>query len=292
MMDSAPAAPPSWLAERVMSKARTENFPVASRLLPQDVRDHLLAIYGFARLVDDLGDEALGDRAAHLDWLDHELDRVYRGRPTHPLLQRLVPTVRRFRIPPEPFEKLIAANRQDQVVSTYRTFDQLLTYCELSANPVGRLVLFVLEASTPERARRSDAVCTGLQLVEHWQDIAEDLARGRVYLPQEDMDRFGVATQDLAAPRAGGPLRRLLAFETERSRRLLDQGAPLAGDLGGRAGLAVAAFVAGGRSALDAIQRAGYDVLGQRPRPSGARRAWTFLHVAAASKRRRGEAAM
>jgi squalene synthase HpnC len=283
MMDAARTAPPSWLTERVMSKAGAENFPVASRILPRAVRGHLFAIYGFARLVDDLGDEAPGDRTAHLDWLEGELDLVYRGHPTHALMRRLVPTVSRFGIPREPFQKLIAANRHDQTVSSYPTFAKLQAYCDLSANPVGHLVLYVLEAFTPERERRSDAVCTGLQLVEHWQDVAEDLARGRVYLPQEDMDRFGVRPEDLATARAGMAFRRLMVFEVQRARRLLDRGAPLARDIGGRPGLAVAAFVAGGRSALDDIGRAGYDVLRGAARPSRARRTWTFLRVAAAS---------
>jgi squalene synthase HpnC len=281
MMDSAQAAPPSWLADRVLSKAGSENFPVASRLLPRTTRRHLMAVYGFARLVDDIGDEAPGDRSRLLDWLEHELSLVYDGSPTHPLMQRLVPTVHRFGIPREPFQKLIAANRQDQVVSAFGTFDELIAYCDLSANPVGHLVLYVFEALTAERMRLSDAVCTGLQLVEHWQDVAEDLRRGRVYLPQEDLDRFEVGREDLAAPRASITFRRLMAFEVGRARQLLDRGAPLAGDVGGRAGLAIAAFVAGGRSALDAIGRSGYDVLSRSPRPSRTHRILTFLRVVA-----------
>ena len=264
-----------------MAKAAKENFPVASRLLPRDTRHHLLAVYGFARLVDDIGDEVAGDRVAALDWLDAEVDRVYTGTPTHPLMRRLVPTVRRFEIPPEPFRGLIAANRQDQEVNAYATFDDLAAYCDLSANPVGHLVLYVLEAATPERIRLSDSICTGLQLVEHWQDVAEDLARGRVYLPQEDLASFGCSRNDLAASPPGRAFRRLMAFEVRRARALLDEGAPLARHLGGRPGFAVAAFVAGGRSALDAIARAGYDVLSARPRPSVIVRAWTLVRTLA-----------
>jgi len=262
-----------------MAKAARENFPVASRLLPRDTRGHLLAIYGFARLVDDIGDEASGDRVALLDWLEGEVDRVDAGTPTHPLMRRLVPTVRRFEIPREPFHRLIAANRQDQEVRLYATFDDLAAYCELSANPVGHLVLYVLRAATPERMALSDSVCTGLQLVEHWQDVAEDLTRGRVYLPQDDLTRFGCSREDLRAPRPSRAFRRLMAFEVGRARSLLEEGAPLARELGGRAGFAVAAFVAGGRSALDAIARAGYDVLSVRPRPSRAWRAWTLVRT-------------
>ena len=324
-MRPAPAvrsAPPSPGA--VMARATRENFPVASRLLPRDTRRHLLAIYGFARLVDDIGDEAAGDRVALLDWLEGEVDRIYAGTPTHPLMQRLVPTVaalvadsdaravfvafrssgavtcfvdggararssyRRI-VGAEPVvglalaspDLLIAANRQDQEVRTYASFDDLVAYCELSANPVGHLVLYVLGAATPKRMALSDSVCTGLQLVEHWQDVAEDLARRRVYLPQEDLERFGCPVEGLGASRPSRAFRRLMAFEVGRAGTILDEGAPLARDLGGRAGFAVAAFVAGGRSALDAIARAGYDVLSVRPRPSRARRAWTLVRTLA-----------
>jgi squalene synthase HpnC len=265
------AAPPA--AAAVMAKAAGENFPVASRVLPRRQREHLLALYGFARLVDDAGDEAPGDRRGLLDWLDEEVDRVYDGEPTHPLMRRLATTVRACAIPPDPLRALIAANRQDQDVHEYETIDDLLGYCALSANPVGHLVLHVFDAATPERLELSDAVCSGLQLVEHWQDVGEDLERGRVYLPREDLRRFGVTRDDLAAPTAGEPLRRLLAFEVARARQLLDRGAPLIRTLRGRPALAVAAFVAGGRSALDAIAGGGYDVLGATPRPTRRRRA-------------------
>jgi squalene synthase HpnC len=271
--------PPGLVPEAgaVMAKSGGENFPVASRLLPRRTRGHLLAIYGFARLVDDLGDEAPGDRPALLNWLEEELDLVYTGTPRHHLTRRLADTVHRFDLPETPFRKLIEANRQDQKVRSYATYRDLLGYCDLSANPVGHLVLYVLEAATPERMRLSDAVCTGLQLTEHWQDVKEDLVRGRIYVPQEDLARFGVEAADLDAPRAGEPFRHLMAFEVSRALALLDEGAPLAARLRGRAGMAVAAFVAGGRSALDAIARAGYDVLGRNPRPPKSRRVWEFL---------------
>jgi squalene synthase HpnC len=264
-----------------MAKARGENFPVASRALPRAQREHLLALYGFARLVDDAGDEASGDRLALLDWIEAEVDRVYDGEPTNPLMRRLATTVRTCAIPPEPLRALIAANRQDQRVHEYETFDDLLGYCRLSANPVGHLVLHVFDAATPEQVELSDAVCSGLQLVEHWQDVAEDLGRGRVYLPAEDLRRFGVTRDDLAAPRATEPVRRLMAFEVARAHRLLDRGAPLIRTLRGRPALAVAAFVAGGRSALDALAAGGYDVLGATPRPSRRQRAGALLRTLA-----------
>ncbi len=255
-----------------MAKAAHENFPVALRLLPRAVRRHLLAIYGFARLVDDLGDEAPGDRLAQLDQIEADVDRVYRGqRPRHPLLGELAATVRTFDIPAEPLRRLVQANRQDQTVSRYRRFEDLAGYCELSANPVGHLVLYVFESATPERLELSDAVCTGLQLVEHWQDVAEDLARDRVYLPQEDMARFGVDERDLAAGRAGEAVRRLIEFEVARARGLLGEGAPLVASLHGWARLAVAGFLAGGRAALEAIIAARYDVLSHSPKPTRRR---------------------
>jgi squalene synthase HpnC len=238
--------------DAVMAQARDENFPVASRLLARGSRGHLLAIYGFARLVDDVGDEAAGDRLALLDDLERQLDALYAGAaPEHPVLRALAPTVTACALPVEPFRRLIEANRRDQEVSRYETFDELLGYCRLSAAPVGELVLHVFGAATPQRLALSDRVCAGLQVVEHLQDVAEDYARGRVYLPREDLARFGCGEEELAT---GGPaLAAVLSFEAERARALLGAGAPLARQLPWRARLAVAGFVAGGRSALDAL---------------------------------------
>ena len=258
-------------AEAVMARAAGENFPVAGRLLPGQVREDLLAIYGFARLVDELGDAVSGDRPAALDWLEGELDRAFGGEAEHPLLVRLQPALGRGRLTRDPFVRLIDANRMDQRVHSYETWEQLRGYCELSANPVGELVLAVFGLATPERIDLSDSICTGLQLVEHCQDVAEDLAVGRVYLPQEDLDRFGCSREQLAESHAGGPLRQVLAFELARARGLFDRGAPLIGLLRGRPKLAVAAFVAGGRSAAGAVERAGYDVLTGPPKASRGR---------------------
>jgi squalene synthase HpnC len=263
-------------AEAVMARAGTENFPVASRVLPRRVRSHLLAVYGFARLVDELGDSdelPPADRLAALDWLEGELDLAFRGEASHPLLVRLQSTVRECALAREPFARLIEANRVDQRVSRYQTWAQLRGYCALSADPVGELVLGVFGLATPARIALSNSICTALQLTEHCQDVAEDLARGRVYLPVEDLRRFACADADLAGDHASGPLRDVLAFEVARARGLLDDGAPLIGQLRGRPRLAVAAFVAGGRAALDAIERARYDVLGGPPRAGRVRRA-------------------
>ncbi|MFD5219195.1 squalene synthase HpnC [Streptomyces tendae] len=269
-----------------LAKAADENFPVAPFFLPRAWRTDLMAVYGFARLVDDIGDGDLapggadarllgvpGDRADDrllmLDAFEADLRRVFGGSddpPRHPLLRRLVPTVRRRALTPEPFLGLIAANRQDQLVARYETYDDLLAYCELSANPVGRLVLAVTGTSTPERIRRSDEICTALQIVEHLQDVAEDLARDRIYLPAEDMKRFHVQETDLAAPTANASVRALIAYEAARARDLLNEGAPLVGSVHGRLRLLLAGFVAGGRAALGAIAAADHDVLPGPPK--------------------------
>ncbi|MEU1873425.1 squalene synthase HpnC [Streptomyces sp. NPDC019793] len=266
-----------------LAKAADENFPVAPFFLPRAWRTDLMAVYGFARLVDDIGDGDLApggadarllavpedradDRLLMLDAFEEDLRRVFDGTPRHPLLRRLVPTVRRRALTPEPFLGLIAANRQDQLVARYETYDDLLAYCELSANPVGRLVLAVTGTATPERIRRSDEICTALQIVEHLQDVAEDLGRDRIYLPAEDMKRFHVQETDLAAPTANASVRALIAYEAGRARDLLNEGAPLVGSVHGRLRLLLAGFVAGGRAALRAIAAADHDVLPGPPK--------------------------
>jgi squalene synthase HpnC len=265
----------------ILPLAARENFSVASLLLGRATRAHLTAIYGFARLVDQLGDEVPGDRLALLDDFEQDLHRVFDGIPRHPLLQRLAATVRECELPRGPFLRLIEANRRDQRTSEYGTFDELLEYCDLSANPVGELVLHVFDAATAKTIALSDRVCTALQLAEHWQDVAEDFRRGRIYLPAEERDRFGVSPAELGALRASPPLRQLLEFEIERARALLDEGAPLVGQLRGRPRLAVAGYVGGGRAALDAIAAANYDVLPGAPR---ATRRWRLRRTLEALK--------
>ncbi|MFE5212357.1 squalene synthase HpnC [Streptomyces sp. NPDC056600] len=270
-------------------KAADENFPVAPFFLPRAWREDLMAVYGFARLVDDIGDGDLApggedarllgvapadadDRLLMLDALEADLGRLFGAeRPRHPLIAHLAPTVRRTGLTPEPFLGLVAANRQDQEVTRYETWDDLLAYCELSANPVGRLVLAVTGTATPERIRRSDAVCTALQVVEHLQDVREDLERGRIYLPLQDMKRFHVDEAALAAPTAGASVRALIAFEAQRARTLLDEGVPLVASVSGRLRLLLAGFTAGGRAALAAVAAAGFDVLPGPPKPGKVR---------------------
>ena len=261
-------------AEDVVANASGENFPVALRMLPARHRKHLTNLYFFARLTDDLGDEARGEdnvtelRLRLLDELAADVDRIYSGKtPQSPVIKAMAETVRECDVPAQPLLDLIQANRQDQLVARYRTYQELEQYCELSANPVGQIVLYIFGVATPRRIEFSDSICTALQLAEHWQDVAEDLAAGRIYLPGEDLERFGVTEADLAAPSAGPAVRQLMIFETDRAERLLDSGAPLVHTLPGAARLAVAGYLAGGRAALAAIRDQDYDVLRGTPRP-------------------------
>jgi len=262
----------------VAAKAAQENFPVALRLLPRRYRRHLMAVYVYARTVDDIGDQAApAGRLRMLGELETDLERLYAtnngsgaSSPRSPAVRGLADVVTECGIPAEPFVDLIRANQQDQAVTRYQTFDGLLGYCRLSANPVGRIVLYVFGCFTQERAERSDLICTGLQLAEHWQDVAEDLRAGRIYLPLDDLTSHGCSEPDLAASRASPAVKGLIAFEVERARSLIDAGAPLVGTLRGAARAAVAGYVAGGRAALAAIAAADYDVLAATPRPGRA----------------------
>jgi squalene synthase HpnC len=264
-------------------RTRRENFPVASRLLPRRYRRHLLAVYGFARFVDDAGDEAEpGDRLGLLDSVESDLDRLYAGRePRLPVVRALARTVDDCSVPAEPFRRLIAANRRDQAVRRYGTFDDLLAYCALSANPVGHIVLHVFGAAGPPLLTLSDSVCSALQVIEHCQDVGEDYARGRVYLPGEDLRRFGCAEGDLAGTATPAPLRRVVALQASRAALLLDTGVPLVSALTGFARTAVAGYVAGARATITALERCGYDVLGSavRPRTSSLLVEWSRVLV-------------
>ena len=246
-------APPRSLGrpDEILAKAARENFPVALFALPGDARSRLRDIYGYARMVDDAGDLADGDREQLLDWIEADLDRG-----EHPLVDRVRD------LPRGPLLRLIEANRQDQRVTRYERFEDLVAYCDLSANPVGELVLHVFGAATPERVRWSDSICTGLQLAEHWQDVGEDLRMGRIYLPLDDLREFGVSEK----LEPGEPFGQLMAFEVARGRELIRDGLPLVRSLSGRQRLAVAAFAGGGLAAFDAVEKSGYDVLDRSPR--------------------------
>lgn len=253
--------------DNITARASHENFPVASRFLPRDVRSRLMAIYAFARLTDDIGDEAQGDRLALLDWLDDELTLASEGRAIHPVFQRLTPVMQDLDLNLQPFRSLIEANRVDQRVTRYSTFDDLVDYCMLSAAPIGHLVLAVFKLSSTQRIEWSDQVCIALQLVEHLQDIGEDARRGRIYLPIEDLNEFRCSEEDLLRPSASVALRDLIAMESRRTRALLTAGSPLASSLPMRARFAVSGFVAGGVAAVESIEREHYDVLSVHCRP-------------------------
>ncbi|MEP9384855.1 squalene synthase HpnC [Nocardioides sp. KR10-350] len=249
-----------------------ENFPVALRLLPRRHREHLHAVYGFARHVDELGDSYAGDRVAALTGFREQTRLIWTGAtPDSPLLRRLAGTVADCSLSEEPFLNLIEANLQDQAVSRYATLDDLLGYCRLSADPVGRIVLELFGASTPDRVVLSDRVCTALQIVEHLQDVGEDRRAGRVYLPQETLVSYAVDEAALDAAvrsgRATQQLRALVLAETERAEAMLHEGSALVGRLRGWARLAVAGFVGGGLAVVDALRRVDGDVLAQHASP-------------------------
>lgn len=280
---TAPAEPEPELptAASVLARSGAENFPVASRLLPGGLRRNLLALYGYARLVDYAGDEAPGDRAALLDLIAADVDRIYSGTPRLPLLRALVPTVRECAVPPEPLHRLIEANRRDQYVLRYASFTDLVDYCSYSANPVGELVLHVFGRASADRIALSDRICTALQVLEHCQDVAEDLRAGRIYLPTADLQRCGCGESDLAAPAASPAVRRVVALQVARAQRLLDEGQPLAGRLPPVARLAVSGYLAGGRATAAAIAAADHDVLAADIRPRRARVLVEWVRLAA-----------
>ncbi|MDP3513853.1 MAG: squalene synthase HpnC [Sulfuritalea sp.] len=254
-----------------------ENFPVASILLPAPLREPVAAIYGFARSADDFADE--GDlppqqRRALLAGYQAELDAIERGQPTqHPVFLRLRPVIERYGLPLQLFRDLLDAFVQDVSKDRYRDFVELMDYCRRSADPVGRLLLHLFGHASAENLSRSDAICSALQLINHWQDVGIDAAKGahgRIYLPQDEMARFGVDNSDVLRRSVGKPVsanfQQLLRFQVERARALMLSGAPLGWDLPGRIGLEIRAIVAGGLRILDKIEAVDYDVFSRRPK--------------------------
>lgn len=253
---------------RRLATTHYENFSVASRLLPQSLRRHFSNIYAYCRWSDDLADEA-GDAERSLqllDWWEDELRACYAGRTQHPVFVALRSTIDEFAVPIEPFRDLLTAFRQDQRTKSYATFDDLLGYCRNSANPVGRIVLYLCRCHDERRGAWSDAVCTGLQLANFWQDAARDRRIGRTYVPQEDLRRFDVREADLDLPTATPDVRRLWKFEVDRAEEFLRRGLPLAGTMPRGLGGDVWLFVHGGLKILEKIRRQDYDVLARRPR--------------------------
>jgi squalene synthase HpnC len=257
--------------DALRGKERAENFPVALMALPRAYRRDLRAIYDVVRVIDDLGDEATGDRTQLLKQFRSDLMCAWEdSQPEEGPIRRLAPVIRRRGLSRTPFERLVEANLMDQTVVSYPSFDDLLRYCSLSAAPIGQLVLEVFGQASDAHQEMSDQVCTALQLLEHWQDVAEDRRIGRTYLPQEDLVSFGVGPDDLDTDTTSPALRRLIRFETDRASELLEAGAPLVPSLRGWARLAVAGYVAGGRATVDALHRADGDVMPGPPRPRKA----------------------
>lgn len=248
-----------------LAKSHYENFTVGSWLLPREKRNHVYAIYAFCRFVDDLGDEHQGDRLSALDAWEHDLLRCYEGTPHHPYMVALQDTIRSFDIPRGPFLKLIEANRMDQTNSRHPTYGDLDHYCQHSANPVGHLALYIFGYRDEKRQQLSDYTCTALQLANFWQDVARDYAMGRIYIPLEDMERFGYTEVQLAQGVVTDQFRSLMAFQVERARDLFRRGLKLVDTLQGRFKLDVALYSLGGMKVLDAIERQDYDVLSARP---------------------------
>ncbi len=250
-----------------LTSTHYENFSVATWLTPREHRPAFRSIYAFCRWSDDLGDE-VGDRARSLEllaWWRGELRSVYEGEARHPVMIALGETIRRYGIPIDPFEALITAFEQDQSVSEYQTYEQLIDYCSRSANPVGHLVLYVAGAFTAENAQLADATCTALQLANFWQDVARDLAIGRIYLPRVDRERFHYPEGDLRALRFTPQFAELMKFQVERARALFAAGRELLGRIPGELAVDIDLFSRGGLAILDRIEAQGFDVLGSRP---------------------------
>jgi squalene synthase HpnC len=254
-----------YAACAALARTHYENFTVVSRFLPADKRDHMNAVYAFCRSVDDLGDEYQGDRLAALDEWEADLRRCYDSTPLHPYMVALQATIRRFDLPVEPFLRLVEANRMDQTTKRRRTFEDLEHYCTHSANPVGHLTLYVFGYRDENRQHLSDFTCTALQLANFWQDVVRDYRMGRIYIPLEDMERFGYTEAELAEGVVTESFRSLMKFEVDRARGLFMRGFDLVDTLDGRFKLDVALFTKGGLSVLDAIERRDYDVLSGRP---------------------------
>lgn len=259
---------------RRLARGHYENFSVATWFLPQRLRQHFFNLYAYCRISDDLGDEA-GSAAAALQLLDAwegELEECYQGCPRHPVFVALAETVRAFDIPKQTFADLLTAFRQDQSVARYATFKDLLGYCHYSANPVGHLVLYVCGYRDAERQALSDFTCTALQLANFWQDVSQDFAKGRIYLPLEDMARYEVCEDDIALTRNRPAFREMMRFEVDRARQWFAKGLPLAEKVDAELAVDIELFSRGGQEILNAIERQDYAVLGRRPVISKSRK--------------------
>jgi len=266
-----------------LAKSHYENFSVATWFLPARLRQHFYNVYSYCRIADDLGDE-VGDTRQSLELLDlweAELRACYSGSPKHPVFVALSDTVRKFGIPQHEFSDLLIAFRQDQTVTRFPTFDDVLGYCRYSANPVGHLVLYLCGYSDRERQQLSNYTCTALQLSNFWQDVVRDYEKGRIYFPQEDLHRFGVAEEDIAQRRATPQFIALMKFEVERTREWFSRGLPLPEKVSRELSVDILLFSRGGQEILNAIEKQGFDVLHRRPVISKPRKLWLVARAAA-----------
>ena len=277
-----PTEPPMTLEEVYRSCERyarrhNENFSVVTFLLPRRLRPHFFAVYAFCRFTDDLGDEAEGDRLALLDAWERELREAVAGSAERPMLTALARTIEECEIPLDPFLRLIEANRIDQRVARFETYDDVLKYCSYSATPVGQMVLAVLGYHDEGRIALSDQTCIGLQVANFWQDVSVDIGKGRVYLPQEDLCRFGCDDAQIVEARFDERFRDLMRFQVERARGHFAEGRALEGLVSRSVRTDIRLFGLGGEAVLDAIEAAGYDTLTARPRVTRAVKARLLL---------------
>lgn len=281
-----PATAPSLEEARAycerLAKTHYENFSVATWFLPSRLRQHFYNVYAYCRISDDLGDE-VGDPQQSLELLDQwetELNACYAGSPKHPVFVALAETVKQCSIPQHEFSDLLIAFRQDQTVTRFETFDDILAYCRYSANPVGHLVLYLCGYSDAERQQLSDYTCTALQLANFWQDVFVDYGKGRIYLPLEDLRRFGVTGDDVAQRRATPQFLAMMQFEVERARDWFARGLPLVKIVNRELAIDLELFSRGGQEILNAIERQNFDVLRARPEISKTRKFMLVLRAA------------
>jgi squalene synthase HpnC len=270
----APSLPEAYAYCERLARTHYENFSVATWFLPKRLRQHFFNVYAYCRISDDLGDET-GDTAASLQLLDEwetELNACYAGSPRHPVFVALAGTVREFHIPKHEFSDLLRAFRQDQKVTRYESFDDLLGYCRYSANPVGHLVLYLCGYRDSERQQLSDYTCTALQLANFWQDVSPDFQKGRIYLPLESLRKFGVSEANLAAKQNTPQFIEMMRFEVQRARDWFSRGLPLISKVSRELAIDIELFSRGGQEILNAIERQGYAVLGNRPAISKSRK--------------------
>jgi squalene synthase HpnC len=270
----APSLPDAYSYCERLARTHYENFSVATWFLPKRLRQHFFNVYAYCRISDDLGDET-GNPAASLQLLDQwesELNSCYSGNPRHPVFVALAGTVREFEIPKHEFSDLLTAFRQDQTVTRYETFDDLLGYCHYSANPVGHLVLYLCGYRDPERQQLSDFTCTALQLANFWQDVSVDYDKGRIYLPLESLQKFQVTETDIANKNNSPQFREMMRFEVDRARDWFNRGLPLIGNVSRELAIDIELFSRGGQEILNAIERQDYAILGRRPAISKSRK--------------------